>query len=305
MKQRTLYSRIGLSILLGISCLPSHAKELPPHDDHEVEQTLSSYQLSAQAPPLYVIIPSYNNAKIYRGEKEPLYKKNLDSLMNQTESFHAFYIDDASPDGTGAKVAAYLKTHPRKSAVTLVQNKTNKGALANIYDAIMRCEDRSIIITLDGDDWLADQYVLSRIRKLYDRYDVWITYGQYRFYPNNRAGNTRRLPDTIIQTKTYRTYPWVTSHLRSFYAKLFKKIAKNDLMYNGQFFKVAWDLAFMFPMLEMAGKHSHYISRHLYWYNFINPLNDERIRQKEQLAADAYIRSKPTYPTLDRLFENE
>jgi len=37
------------------------------------------------------------------------------------------------------------------------------------------------------------------------------------------------------------------------FKKEWKKIAKEDLMYEGKFFEMAWDLAFMFPMLEMAG----------------------------------------------------
>jgi hypothetical protein len=44
---------------------------------------------------------------------------------------------------------------------------------------------------------------------------------------------------------------------------LFKKIKKEDLLYEGEFVLMSWDIAMMFPMLEMESKgHIAFISNH-------------------------------------------
>ncbi len=65
---------------------------------------------------------------------------------------------------------------------------------------------------------------------------IWMTYGQFREWPSGR-----KLVFVIIclarvvQRNAFREYSAIPSHLRTFYAGLFKKIKKEDLMYAGQF----------------------------------------------------------------------
>lgn len=240
---------------------------------------------------IVIVIPSYNNSKWYQA--------NLDSVFKQRYSnYHVMYIDDCSPDGTGELVLQYVKKHNKQDLVTVVKNPQRRGALYNLYHAIHACDDRTIIITLDGDDWLKDEWVLSVINEAYRDPSVVLTYGQFEEYPQGSKGFCVPLPDYMIKSACYRKERWLTSHLRTFYAGLFKKIKQDDLMYGGEFFNVTWDQAFMFPMLEMANGKIKCIERVLYVYNQNNPLNDFRVRLQQQLMCERIIRRKEAYQPL-------
>ncbi len=52
----------------------------------------------------------------------------------------------------------------------------------------------------------------------------------------------------------------MTSALRTFKYKLWKNIKEEDLKNReGKFYEAAWDLAFMFPMFEMAGEKIEFV----------------------------------------------
>lgn len=245
---------------------------------------------------LAIIIPSYNNAQWY--------EKNLKSVFDQQdENYHIFYVDDASTDGTADLVREYVERCGKQDRVTLIRNDHNQGALANIYKVVHALPDHTIAVTLDGDDWLADDQVFARINTAYSNDNVWLTYGQYVCYPRNIIGHCRTIPEGVVHKNAYREYDWITSHLRTFYAGLFKKIELKDLLdESGKFFAVTWDMAFMFPMLEMAGKHAHFISDVQYIYNQETPINDFKIKYIEQIHCDRLIRSRAKYKPLTALF---
>ena len=70
----------------------------------------------------------------------------------------------------------------------------------------------------------------------------------------------------------------------------------NDLLdKKGQYFQVAWDLAIMFPMLEMAGNRQEFMQDLLYVYNDQNPISDHKIRRREQILVAQEIRTKKRY----------
>ena len=245
--------------------------------------------VSARQHELAIIIPSYNNAQWY--------EKNLKSVFDQTaQNYNIFYIDDASIDGTADLVQNYVAQCGKQEYFTLIRNDHNQGALANIYRVVRSLPDDTIVVTLDGDDWLAVNQVFARINACYDTSQVWMTYGQYQTYPRNTVGHCRAMPEGIMRKNAYREYDWITSHLRTFYAGLFKKIQLKDLLdEKGQFFSVTWDMAFMFPMLEMAGSHVHFIPEVQYIYNQDTPINDFKIKCIEQIHCDRLIRSRAKY----------
>ena len=110
-------------------------------------------------------------------------------------------------------------------------------------------------------------------------------------------------PKRVIQERSFRKYRWVLSHLRSYYAALFQKIPMEDFLLNGQFMKAAHDVAFMFPLVEMASNgHFRFIKEVLYVYNCANPLSDFRRAVAEQGAVGRMVTSKPPYAPLDKLF---
>ena len=85
---------------------------------------------------------------------------------------------------------------------------------------------------------------------------------------------------------------WYTSALRTYYAWLFKKIKKEDLLYNEKFFQTSGDVAEMLPMLEKARNHIQFVKEILYIYNTENPLNDFKLKAKEQQKTFTDIKNK-------------
>jgi glycosyltransferase involved in cell wall biosynthesis len=246
--------------------------------------------------PIVVVIPSYNNKEWY--------KQNLDSVLSQNYSnFRVVYIDDASPDGTGNLVKAHIKQKKAKKRVTLVQNSKRVGALANVYKGIWMCAPHEIVANLDGDDWFQDNNVLAKLNQVYSDRNVWVTYGQFVYWPCGSPGWAAELPSHVIQENSYREHSWTTTALRSFYAGLFHKIKIDDLLFKGEFFPMAGDLAYMWPILEMAGTHSRFISDVLYVYNVKTPINDMKIDPTHQQNLGFETRCKPKYTPIEKPYD--
>lgn len=243
-----------------------------------------------------VIVPTYNNKRWYKG--------NLESILNQNYSnFNVIIVDDASPDGTGNLLKSELNNHPQKNKVLLIQNAKRCGALANWYNTIHTyCANKDVVVQVDGDDQLADPEVLALLNKVYQDKNIWLTYGQFRFYPSSKIGWCREAPAYMITRNAFRhSRPlFLFSHLRTFYAGLFKKIKQESFMYQGEYFPTTCDLAMMFPMLEMAGRHHKFIPDVLYLYNTANPINDHKIAQQKQIFFATIIRAMSKYSPLEQ-----
>jgi glycosyltransferase involved in cell wall biosynthesis len=277
-------------LYLGLLCAASVFGSMLYTKRHE---GVSSDSLAMAERPLLIVVPSYKNAEWY--------ERNLKSIFEQQYSnYHVVYIDDRSPDGTGDLVEAYIKEWGMEDKVTLIRNEKNLGALQNIYNAIYAQPDNKdlVVCTIDGDDWLATPLAFQRINEAYKDPNVWMTYGQYRHYPDGRVGICRDQPKWVVEQNAYRRAEWVSSHMRTFYAWLFKRIKVEDMTYNGELFRVTWDQAFMLPMLEMVNGRFKFIPEILYVYNCATPLNDYKVRLKEQLAANQLIRSFAPYEPL-------
>lgn len=244
---------------------------------------------------MVVVIASYNN--------RDWYIKNLDSVLSQEyDAYRVIYIDDCSPDGTAQLVQDYLDNHPEGHRVTLIKGHERRGAHANIYRAITACANHEIIVIVDGDDWLAHSHVLNRLNQCYANENIWLTYGQYQRYPADTIGICRAIPNHIVQNNQYRDYHWVSSHLRTFYAWLFKQIKLKDFLYQGQFVPSAGDQIGMFAMLEKSGGRFAFIPEVLYRYNRANVINVEKTGpQNAQLQLDLakYTRKKEKYTPLE------
>ena len=251
--------------------------------------------LLASPPHLFVVIPSYNNCNWC--------EDNLESVFFQTyQNWTIYYVDDCSTDGTGDKVERYIAKRGMGSKCRVIRNKSRVGAMENLYHAIHTADQRSVVVTLDGDDQLADRYVFQTVVEAYADPEVWLTYGSYIYEPGGINGICAPIPEEILAHAAIRKYSWVTSHLRTFYAALFHKIKKEDLMVNGKFFEITYDVAILLPMIEMASpNHIRYIDRITYLYNYLNPISDSR-RLGFQRATDKYIRTLPPYQPLKNLF---
>lgn len=228
----------------------------------------------------------------------------MHSVLTQNyRNFRVIYIDDCSTDGTFEKVKEITHKYNKNIRIDLLRNPRNQGALTNLYYAIHGCKDQEIVVTVDGDDFLAHEEVLKKLNAIYNDSQVWMTYGNFLDYPTYKQKPVmcKKVPKKVIHNNSFRSHEWVTSHLRTFYAGLFKNVKLQDLIYEGQFFPMAWDLAFMLPMLEMSGKHAHFVQDILYLYNRKNPLNDHKIDVGYQERCASRIRKFPRYTRLKAL----
>lgn len=247
---------------------------------------------------IIIVIPSYNNKEWY--------KRNLESVLAQTYSnFYVIYTDDCSSDGTGDLVEQYLIENDNNKKVYLIKNATRRGALHNLYTMIHMCPDDAIIATLDGDDWFPDNQVLQRLNNTYSSHDVWLTYGQFQLYPSKIRGWASPMPDYIVENNAFRDFQHLPTHLRTFYAWLFKKIKLQDLLYLGKFYPMTWDMAMMFPMIEMAGERHQFISDIMYIYNDANSISDHHVSRQLQAYLAQIIKKKTRYKRLPEKPKNQ
>lgn len=270
---------INWSLLLVAFCLFSAAEVYS--DYHEKE--------------IVVVVLSYNN--------KDWYQRNLLSLLGQNYSnFEVLYVDDCSPDDTGQLVEDFLIEHDHDHRVTLIKNSERHGAMANHWKAVHLIDDHKIVVHCDGDDWFSDENVLKRVNEEYQNPNVWLTYGSYVWYPTGERGGARPLPSHIIAANQWRKVPYFhfCSQLRTFYAWLFKKIKLEDLMINNNFFPVACDVGFMYPMLEMAHNRVRFIPDILYVYNYETPTNDSKHSANLQIEITKYIMNKPSYQAIEK-----
>ncbi len=244
-----------------------------------------------------LIIPSFNNADYY--------VENLDSACWQesTNPYHIYYINDCSTDDTGKLVAQYIEDNKLQDKVTLINNDINIGGGANIYNTIHKyISDDKIVVILDGDDLFPHNNVLLTLEDYYSNPDVWLTYGILKTFPE-ASYMGEEIEEYIFTENLIRQKGWCSA-LRSFKARLYKKIKVEDFYYKGEFMKVTWDLAFMLPMIEMCNgtkRHCVYIDEVLYLYRVNTTLNDFRIRNDLQKEVDRYIRTLKPYNSLQEL----
>ncbi len=239
---------------------------------------------------LVIVTASYNNG--------PWINQYFNSIIAQTyDQWKLIYIDDNSTDDTHEQINFLIEQYHIKHKVQLIKNINRHGHLCNQYQAINQCEKDAIVLIIDGDDWLAHDYVFEIINKIYQDENIWLTYGQFWYLKKNKKGFCRPIPSDIIEKNGIRQISWRTSHLRTFYAGLFQQIKYQDLLYHESFYPKCADVVTMFAMIEMAGKHIMFIPDILYIYNDDNPLSYHH-DPTHQREIESYIRTQERYQPL-------
>ena len=233
-----------------------------------------------------IIVPVFNAEKYL--------EKCLNSIIKQSyNNFQVKIVDDCSTDSS-YEVAAEICSNFNN--FDIFKNSRRIGALNNIFEMLslnIKEPSFTIDILLDGDDYLYSGDVLNIINETYLNTKCLITYGSHL---SSKGVQGKKYPWLIRKFNLYRKYFWYASHLRTFRHDLWMSINPNDFLdKNGQYFSVAWDLAIMFPMLEMAGNRQEFVKDLLYVYNDQNPISDHNIRRKEQILAAKEIRKKNRY----------
>ena len=222
----------------------------------------------------------------------------LGSIIGQDyKDFKCYITDDLSTDKSVDVVKDIIKDDDR---FILIKNKTKMYQPGN-YDQIIRgdydVKDNEVCIEVDGDDWLPNPSVLGKVATIYDDNNIWITNGSFG-YSTGANGFSSKQEITPNLRKSRMT----CSHLRTWRAFLWREIKVDDLKdENGDYWKVTGDLAFMFPMLEMAAdEHYLFVNEQLYTYNETNPLNDHKVDLGLVNDVATKIRNKEPYKKLKK-----
>jgi glycosyltransferase involved in cell wall biosynthesis len=241
-----------------------------------------------------VVVSAFWNASNY-------IERCITSVMSQEfTDFTMYLIDDMSDDDTVSKIESLISNDKR---FKLIVNTEKKYKLRNFDDLIMDEElidDEDIIIELDGDDWLYDENVLEKVYNKYNKNkNLWMTNGSF-IYSNGQIGFSSK-----VNPSTVRKDPFRLSHLRTWKSHLWRSIEEESFIgSDGEYFRSAPDVAYSFPMVEMAGdKHYEFIPDIMYVYNAESPYNEHKPNSSDgglqsQSSNDNYIRNMKPYRPL-------
>lgn len=233
---------------------------------------------------------------VYNAEK--YIEKCLASLVSQHhKDFKCFVIDDMSTDLTVQKAMSLIKDDSRFNVIV---NKTKTYKNGNYYKVLNEMKDineNDVVVELDGDDYLPDAKVLTRIYDVYKDDNVWITNGSFR-YSMGQIGFSSEQKNF----ENLRTDRFTASHLRTWRVFLWRAIRDEDHKdSNGNWLKVNADLAYMLPMLEMSGKeHYKFLPEVNLIYNEQNPINDHKVDMGLVNRLASEIRKRKKYERLKR-----
>jgi len=233
--------------------LDNHVKKIVSNLLNRLGQLIDPYyflEMIETHRPFCLIVPSYNSMDFY--------KKNLDSIFRMNYSdYRVVHISDSDPLNEVMMIRDYVVKNNMINRTIILNQYVRQHQGAGRYIAYHLADDDEILILLDGDDMLFDTDVMIRLNKIYDQ-GYMLTYGSYRQILNGIVGEgligTRSFPPECIKNRDYRKHRFISSHLRTGYAKLFKQIKITDLLYksSNEFLHVMTDCAEMFPCLEMA-----------------------------------------------------
>lgn len=244
-----------------------------------------------------IVVPTFNT--------EFWIERCLRSISCQVfKDWECVIVNDASTDKTGEVINSldFVKNDKRFS---VVHNTKNVKALKNIVDGFnhLSCSDEpnSIMMVIDGDDFLYSEYALQIVDNVYTRHPhILLTYGNWIGHPDGTDSNCRQYDSETVMNSKFRYAPFIASHLRTFKSKIWYNINDEDLRDNaGNYFEAGWDVAFMMPMLEMSQERHAFIPNRLYCYNRYNPISDCKIREDKQLSAVEVVKSREVYKRFD------
>lgn len=226
----------------------------------------------------------------------------LNSVIHQSvQDWTACVVLDPAGDRT-VDIAQAISA--KDSRIKVIANEKQLYAIPNIIRSIneQHPADDDVIATIDSDDWASGPDTLAIVKKCYDANpDLLVTHGSWMPYPDPNGPTNNGPYSPADWAKGIRRVDWRATHLRTFKYKVWKHVKDEDLRgSDGEYFRTAWDLAMLFPMLEMANMHRvQYIPERIYTYNVETPYNDSKMRLQEQMSTADYIAAKPSYSYIE------
>lgn len=228
----------------------------------------------------------------------PYVKRCIESVQRQTYPYWDHIIVDAKSQDFSARAArTQAKLTPNQTTIRV--NKTRKAALENVWELWKDASPETVIVWLDGDDWLATDHAFDILARTYaSPKEPWLTYGQFMM-----ATGEVGFASPYHAGENARHTHWRATHLKTFRAGLVQELTPDLLMKpDGTWCDLAIDKAVMYPLLELAGEHHANIEQILYVYNAKASwwaCQPEHERQKE-LAEVSRMQQLPPLPRLNR-----
>lgn len=233
------------------------------------------------------------------------------SVINQKfDDFAIIIRDDMSSDKTHDTISNWLHKQDLKGAegygngvqrfhlnncdIFLIKNNTKLYPCGNTYESILHYVDNNnaVVGVVDGDDELIGDTVLKEVYSIYEKQNAYVVYTNYK-HSTGQIGHCAVIEDTA----NYRNKGhWNSSHFRTARAALYKNIKKEDLMFEGEYFKFAGDLALMYSLVEQAGNdRTIFYDKVCYLYNNNTGNNEHTKNVNEQRRMAGIIQSQNIY----------
>ena len=124
-----------------------------------------------------VILTGFYNAEEY-------IERCLGSIMGQShKDFKCYITHDLSTDNSVKLIKEMINGDDR---FILIDDNEKKLYQAGNFDKVIRnnpnIADNELLIEVDGDDYLPDSKVFTRINELYKDDNVWIANGSFRYH---------------------------------------------------------------------------------------------------------------------------
>lgn len=220
------------------------------------------------------------------GDNEKYATESLKSVfMQDYHNWHMVYVNTKANE----KFAQTVKNN-LDSDKFILSPKESKSDVAVYYQmANDFCLDDEVMVFLNDDVFFIDSKVLSKLAAIYESDKIWMTYGAWV------ASSRGFMAINPIKNDNTRNYGYL-GQLCTSYSWLFKKINANDLKINGQFFNAGGDLAWKYPMLEMAGEQRvKFIEDITYIFHYKSNYDYEIDYLAEKIANEKYIKAMPKY----------
>lgn len=107
-------------------------------------------------------------------------EKVLQSVFAQRyPNFRVIYLDDHSDDGS-FELAKEILGHRAEA----IQNEKELGKEASFAKVKSLCKENEILLFIEGEEWLAHEWVLARLNQYYAHPDLRVATGLGRRYPD-------------------------------------------------------------------------------------------------------------------------
>jgi len=212
------------------------------------------------------------------------------------------FIDDASEDDTPRIVENWLAAHPDHN-VEYIRNSERMGGCANNLRGFREATPQSIVLELNGDDWLPDPGLLPFLNKVYGDENVWMTCNSCRYADGTFSGLARPYPKRVVEQNAFRDARWFAGHLHSFRAALLDHLDERKSLIDpetGEYWANADDMAFYWSLLELSGRHARHTYRNTYIHN-LRADSEMYVDPGGQGGRSRRIRLLPRYEPLEKL----